>query len=52
MQRHRAKKEMEQLERVVEWLDAWQERRRDPADSQQLPRPAGHPVFQAGVGSA
>jgi chromosome partitioning protein len=51
MPRHRVKKELEQIERVVEWLDAWQERRRDIGSSPHLPRP-GHPVFHTGVGSA
>ncbi len=31
MPRHRARKEIEQLDLVVKWLDDWRERRRDPA---------------------
>jgi chromosome partitioning protein len=54
MRRHRVKKEIEQIERVVEWLDAWKERRRDVANSQHIARAPDHrPVFQAsGAGSS
>jgi chromosome partitioning protein len=53
MQRHRVKKEMEQIERVVVWLDGWRERRRDLANSQYNARTADRPVFHtSGVGSA
>jgi chromosome partitioning protein len=39
MPRHRAGKEIEQLHKVAEWLDDWQQRRRDPAMAQRMPRP-------------
>jgi chromosome partitioning protein len=53
MQRHRVKKEMEQIERVVVWLDGWTERRRDVANSQHIARTPDRPVVHtSGVGSA
>jgi chromosome partitioning protein len=52
MQRHRVKKEIEQIERVVAWLDAWKERRRDIAGAHQLHSIPSHPLFQSsGIGS-
>ncbi|HWM28067.1 MAG TPA: AAA family ATPase [Woeseiaceae bacterium] len=35
MPRHRVRKEMEQLDQVVGWLDDWQQRRREPAVAQR-----------------
>jgi chromosome partitioning protein len=53
MQQHRVRKEMEQLDRVVAWLDDWRQRRRDTAISQrvaQLPAQAAFP--NTGLGAA
>ena len=47
MQRHRVKKEMEQIERVVAWLDGWMERRRDISTGQPIPCIPTHPAFQS-----
>lgn len=53
MQRHRVRKEMEQLDGVVEWLDDWQQRRRESSASERAVQVPGLRVFQSsGVGSA
>ncbi|MEX2126261.1 MAG: AAA family ATPase [Woeseia sp.] len=53
MPRHRVRKEIEQLDQVVRWLDDWQQRRRDPGLLQGASRPPGRTFFpNAGVGSA
>ena len=53
MQRHRVRKEMEQLDAVIEWLDEWQQRRRDRPAAQGLEPIPAVPVFRrSGVGSA
>jgi chromosome partitioning protein len=46
MPRHRARKEIEQLDRVVKWLDEWRERRRDPAMAGRAPYPPTQTVLQ------
>jgi chromosome partitioning protein len=53
MQHHRVRKEMEQLDRLVGWLDDWQQRRRDTATSQRLPQLPGQAALRStAVGSA
>ena len=55
MQRHRVRKEMEQLDAVVAWLDGWEQRRRDFSASQRVApvSPVAVPIFQrSGAGSA
>jgi chromosome partitioning protein len=53
MQRHRVRKEMEQLDAVVRWLDEWEQRRRDFSASQRVAPVSPVPVFQiSGAGSA
>jgi chromosome partitioning protein len=53
MQRHRVRKEMEQLDAVVAWLDGWEQRRRDLSASQRVAPVSPVPVFQrSGAGSA
>jgi chromosome partitioning protein len=53
MQRHRVRKEMEQLDAVVAWLDGWEQRRRDLSASQRGAPVSPVPVFQrSGAGSA
>jgi chromosome partitioning protein len=47
MQQHRVRKEMEQLDKVVAWLDDWRQRRRDTAISQHATRSPGQAVFQS-----
>jgi hypothetical protein len=32
MQRHKVRKDLEQLELIVEWLNGWRERRRNSMD--------------------
>jgi chromosome partitioning protein len=52
MQHHRVRKEMEQLDQVVAWLDDWRQRRRDSADSQRVARLPAQVVLQSsGFGS-
>lgn len=36
---HRVHRETEELDKVVSWLDDWQQRRRDPASSGRAPHP-------------
>lgn len=53
MQQHRVRKEMEQLDRVVAWLDDWRQRRRDTAISQRVAQLPAQAVFQnTGFGAA
>jgi ribosome modulation factor len=33
---YKVRKDIEQLEQVIEWLDGWQERRRDPAEKRRI----------------
>ena len=33
---HKVKKDIEQLDQIIEWLDGWQERRRDPAEKRRI----------------
>ena len=33
---YKVRKDIEQLEQIVQWLDAWQERRRDPAEKRRI----------------
>jgi chromosome partitioning protein len=47
MQRHRVRKEMEQLDKVVAWLDDWPQRRRDTAISRGVTQLPGQAVFQS-----
>jgi chromosome partitioning protein len=52
MQMHRVRKEMEQLDQVVAWLDDWRQRRRDTAISQRATLLPEHAIFQnTGFGS-
>jgi chromosome partitioning protein len=52
MQQHRVRKEMEQLDRIVAWLDDWRQRRRDTAISQRVAQLPARTVFQStGCGS-
>jgi chromosome partitioning protein len=46
MQLHRVRKEMEQLDRVVAWLDDWRQRRRDTATSQRVAQLPAQAAFQ------
>jgi chromosome partitioning protein len=53
MQLHRVRKEMEQLDAVVGWLDGWEQRRRDFSAPQRVAPVSPVPVFQrSGVRSA
>jgi chromosome partitioning protein len=47
MQQHRVRKEMEQLDKVVAWLDDWPQRRRDTAISCRVTRLPGQAAFQS-----
>ncbi len=33
---HKVRKDIEQLEQVIEWLDGWHDRRRDPAEKRRI----------------
>ena len=33
---HKVRKDMEELDKIVEWLDGWLERRRDPAEKRRI----------------
>jgi chromosome partitioning protein len=46
MQHHRVRKEMEQLDQVVAWLDDWRQRRRDTGTLQRVSQLPGQAVFQ------
>jgi chromosome partitioning protein len=37
MPRHRARQEIEQLDRVVKWLDEWRDRRRAAVTAERIP---------------
>jgi chromosome partitioning protein len=50
---HRARKDMEQLEQIVAWLDTWHQRRRDPTPSQRESYAPGFTVLgYTGINSA
>jgi len=52
MQQHRVRREIEQLDRVVAWLDDWRQRRRDTVVSQGPEQRPSHAVLQStGAGS-
>jgi len=52
MQHHRVRKELEQLDRVVAWLDDWRQRRRDTGISPRVTQLPGQALFQStGFGS-
>jgi chromosome partitioning protein len=46
MQHHRVRKEMQQLDQVVAWLDDWRQRRRDTVTAQPVTPLPGQAVFQ------
>jgi chromosome partitioning protein len=53
MPAYKVRKDMEQLEQVVQWLDGWAERRRDPAEKRRIEQASNVTVFRKpGVGSA
>lgn len=33
---HKVRKDIEQMDQIVEWLDGWQDRRRDPAEKRRI----------------
>jgi chromosome partitioning protein len=50
---HKIRKDIEELERIVRWLDAWEERRRDPSEKRRIAQAANVAVFRKpGLGSA
>jgi len=46
MQPHKVRQDMEQLEKVIEWLDAWRERRYDPTESGVFEKPTNVTPFR------
>lgn len=52
-QPHRVRKDMEQLEKIIDWLDAWQDRRYRPTDSAIIEQSSNVTMFRKpGVGSS
>lgn len=53
LQPHRVRKDMEQLEKIIDWLDAWEDRRYRPTDSAIIERSPNVTMFRKpGVGSS
>ena len=50
---HKVRKDMEQLDQIVAWLDNWAERRRDPAEKRRIEQASNVTIFRKpGMGSA
>ena len=53
MQPHKVRKDMEEFEKIVTWLDGWQDRRRTATDSGVMEKPSNVTAFRKpGTGSA
>jgi chromosome partitioning protein len=43
---HKVRKDLEQLEQVVQWLDGWAERRRDPDEKRRIEQASNVTLFR------
>jgi len=43
---YKVRKDMEQLEQIIQWLDGWQERRRDPAEKRRIEQASNVTIFR------
>ena len=49
---YKVRKDIEQLDKIIEWLDGWQERRRDPAEKRRIEQASNVALFRKpGVGN-
>lgn len=46
MPQYKVRRDVEELERVIEWLDAWQDRRHDPAEKRRIEQASNVTVFR------